>query len=531
MPEPADIPQELREIVLTGTFEQVCEAARTMSDRLIERFIQTYHRVSANALRLRVLLDQYALRHPDLNRYDPELLAGIHFISWYLGDFQAAVAVQQVMIARKNHFCLADYQELCFDLFRSGQFAHADRLTRQSKALAFNLAQKVTQLPGSREAVVLPIGSGNFHLIGELAVQPDIYFKATHLKWLLPTPHDRLIYDDSMFHNRVLVDYWQEKVPLIPKSSLHPSGSLRSIEECRDTLMCLNVPGLGGVGRNLAYQRLNQIWSQRRLPPTLKLRPEHLGEGRDALASVGVPADQPFIALHVREMGWFGGTSSRHDHHNEYRCASIESYLPLIEALTARGLWVIRMGDTSMTPLPEMPRLFDYALSPLKCHFLDVFLCAAARFMIGTQSGLCQVATLFGVPVVLTNALAGDAIMGPPENVVVFKKYYSEPLGRYLPIRDCYRPPLVCNDLKDLFVTRQVRPDENPPEELIDAALLMLDQLEGRELYTPEQQALLERFRRHSNFTGTPLTPWIGRRYLEAIAELMPEPDQGGDAG
>jgi len=526
----ADIPMELREAVLVKSFEDLVAAAQTISDENIERLIKVFCRGSIYALRLRVLLDQYLVRHPDLHQYDLELLRAIWQISGYLGELPSAIVAQKVVIAKKNRFFLSDYLDLGFDLFRNGQFAEADRVIRQSRALASNLLQKVMEIPGSRQEVVRPIGWNNFSLIGELCIQPDIYFKATHLKWLFPTINDKIIYDDSVFFNKILVEYWQEKVPLIPQSSLNPNGPLRPIEECRDTLLCLDVPGLGGVGRNLAYQRLNQIWSQRRLPPTLKLRPEHQGEGRDALASVGMPPDQPFVALHVREMGWLGGDGQRTDYHNEYRCATIANYLPLIEALTARGLWVVRMGDSSMTPLPPLPRVFDYALSPLKSHFLDVFLCAAARFMVGTQSGLFQVATLFGVPVVLTNALANDAILGPPENVVVFKKYYSERLGRYLPIRDGYRPPLACNDLKDLFVTRGVRPEENTPEELIDAALLMLDQLEGRELYTPEQRVLLERFRRHANFTGTPLTAWIGRRYLEAIAELMPEPEEAEDA-
>jgi len=527
MPKPADIPMEVREAVLAKSFEDLVAAAQTISDENIERLIKVYCRGSVYALRLRVLLDHYLVRHPDLQQYDPELLRAIWKVSRYLGELPSAIAVQKVLIAKKNRFFLSDYLDLGFDLFCNGQFAEADQLIRQSRALASNLLQKVIEIPGSQQGVVRPIGWNNFSLIGELSIQPDIYFKACHLRWLTPTPHDRLIYDDSLFHNRALVDYWQEKVPLIPQSSLHPNGPLRPIEECHDTLLCLDVPGLGGVGRNLAYQRLNQIWSERRLPPVLRLKPDHLEQGRRHLASFGLAEDQPFVALHVREMGWLGRGGHRTDYHNEYRCASIESYLPLIEALTARGLWVIRLGDATMTPLPPLPRVFDYALSPFKSHLLDVFLCAAARFMIGTQSGLCQVATLFGVPVVLTNALANDAILGPPENVVVFKKYYSEPLGRYLPIRDCYRPPLVCNDLKDLFFTRQIRPEENTPEELIDAALLMLDQLEGRELYTPGQRVLLERFRRHANFTGTPLTAWIGRRYLEAIAELMPEEGEG----
>ena len=37
-----------------------------------------------------------------------------------------------------------------------------------------------------------------------------------------------------------------------------------------------------------------------------------------------------------------------------------------------------------------MQNVFDYATSELKCYWMDVFLCAAARSMIGTSSSNCK---------------------------------------------------------------------------------------------------------------------------------------------
>ena len=61
------------------------------------------------------------------------------------------------------------------------------------------------------------------------------------------------------------------------------------------------------------------------------------------------------------------------------------------------------MGDPSMIPLPAMPGVIDYAHSPLRCDWMDVFLCARVRFMLGSASGMCVLASTFGVPCAVAN--------------------------------------------------------------------------------------------------------------------------------
>lgn len=61
------------------------------------------------------------------------------------------------------------------------------------------------------------------------------------------------------------------------------------------------------------------------------------------------------------------------------------------------------MEDGSMTPLPAMDRVVDYAHHPERSPELDLFLAARCRFFIGTSSGLALVATVFSRPVLYTN--------------------------------------------------------------------------------------------------------------------------------
>ncbi|MDF1790410.1 MAG: TIGR04372 family glycosyltransferase [Thalassobaculaceae bacterium] len=115
------------------------------------------------------------------------------------------------------------------------------------------------------------------------------------------------------------------------------------------------------------------------------------------LAACGLPTGRPVVTLHNREAGF------RRSLEDGSRDAEIGSFLPAIRLLVARGYTVVRLGDASMTPLPQIDGAFDYAHSPHKSAELDVALIATARFHIGSSSGLSLVAMLFGVPTLFVN--------------------------------------------------------------------------------------------------------------------------------
>ncbi len=110
------------------------------------------------------------------------------------------------------------------------------------------------------------------------------------------------------------------------------------------------------------------------------------------LAAVGHPGGGRYVTVHCREDGF--KRPGRHRARN----ARIQNYLPALAALVDRGYTVVRLGDPSMSRLPERRGFVDYAHSPLKSPQLDVLLVAEADFHIGTSSGLSVVPLLFGTP-------------------------------------------------------------------------------------------------------------------------------------
>lgn len=143
---------------------------------------------------------------------------------------------------------------------------------------------------------------------------------------------------------------------------------------------------------------IGEKWKSEKRSPLLKIKDDHREKGINTLEELNIPADAWFVALHVRS-----GFAFRKNLRDGRNC-EIDSYIPAIKAITDAGGYVFRMGDSSMKPLPEMPNVVDYAISPYKSDWMDVFLWACCRFFVGTNSGPNVIPPSFGVPQLWTNA-------------------------------------------------------------------------------------------------------------------------------
>ena len=145
-------------------------------------------------------------------------------------------------------------------------------------------------------------------------------------------------------------------------------------------------------------------------------------------AQLGLPDKAWFVCLHVRDGGYY------EDHeHSSNRNANILNYIPAIQEITSRGGWVIRMGDSSMPPLPSMKNVIDYPFSEEKSSFMDMYFIKNCSFYIGMLSGLYDVAVLFQRPIILTNMCS--CMFAYPlrkTDIGIFKNVYCKSLGRNL---------------------------------------------------------------------------------------------------
>ena len=221
--------------------------------------------------------------------------------------------------------------------------------------------------------------------------------------------------------------------------------------------------------------KIQQAWEKEKRAPLLKLNPQENESLDMLLGDMGVPKDAWYVCLHVRESGYHKKWNKMYP---SLRDADIEDYISAIEEITARGGWVIRMGDESMRPVPEMEKLVDYCHSDFKADSADILLLAGCRFLLGTNSGLATVPGIFGRPMVLTNWVPialplwfGQDLMIPKlfrdktnDEILSLQQMLSTKAGSIQNIDEC---------------PEHLEVIANTPDEIREAVVEMIDRLEG----------------------------------------------------
>lgn len=214
--------------------------------------------------------------------------------------------------------------------------------------------------------------------------------------------------------------------------------------------------------------------------------------GAARLRAAGVTADW-FVAMHIREGGYHGdgpGTTRQH------RSANVGDYMDAIAAITARGGVVVRLGDRSMTPLGGVTGVFDYAHSDIKSAEMDLYLCAAARFFVGTTSGLTTAVQALGTPMLLVNCISNDCQFWHERTDFTVRPVYDRRARRYLSLRETYRQPLQALLIDTAVLGRhglEIHP--NTRQDITEAVRYKLDCLDEACQPLRNGGSLLDRYR------------------------------------
>lgn len=229
------------------------------------------------------------------------------------------------------------------------------------------------------------------------------------------------------------------------------------------------------------HERYRKAWSEYEGKLLIELNEEDHARGRQALRDLGIPGDAWYVCFHARESG-FLSCSSTYAHRN----ADIATYIPAMRHVVSRGGYVVRMGDASMTPLPPINNVIDYAISPKKSDFIDIYLCHACRFFLGTNSGLIEVPRLFGRPCIQVNVT--PFLHANPESIFIPKLLFSEEKGRLLTYAEMFSMGFGCAvKYTDDYRRVGIRVVDNSAEDIVDVIREFMDEMnDNRASVDPE---------------------------------------------
>jgi putative glycosyltransferase (TIGR04372 family) len=350
--------------------------------------------------------------------------------------------------------------------------------------------------------------------IGHLIAEIDWFLKAGALGEIRAPRVPVWVIRRDRVANECILDYWSEHVRVL--SSRRATRILAPLLAQRSVRVELGEAVIA-VDETAKYPGTLARWGDR--GPLLRLREEHRARGAAALRELGVPDRAWFVCVHARE----GGYSPRDEYMHTYRNCEIDSYVPAMAAIVARGGWCLRMGDPTMKPLAPMPGVIDYALSDRKSDWMDVYLGASCRFFLGNTSGLCFVSTAFGVPSALAHLTPLAAAYPFGAFDVGIPKLVRSASGELARFPELLASPVSNYRFSEQYARGGLSLVDNTPEEIRELALELLDRIEGRAEYTDEDEARQAAFR--SGFRAGHYTfgagSRIGRDFLRRHAQLL----------
>lgn len=222
--------------------------------------------------------------------------------------------------------------------------------------------------------------------------------------------------------------------------------------------------------------QIHQRWHNAARGPLLQLPPDVAARGRALLETAGVPRGAWFVALHVRDIVWKGLSAGM----QAIRNADTATYLPALAEITRRGGFVVRLGDPDAPPLPPLANVIDYCRSGMRSDWMDIFLIAKSRFMLGSASGPSFVPPLYGVPAVLTNWWPPGMRPWHAADIFIPKRLRRTADGRYMTLSETLREPFAyCHSPRYLREREGVYVEDNDPETIRGAVAEMLARLDG----------------------------------------------------
>jgi len=366
------------------------------------------------------------------------------------------------------------------------------------------------------------VGSlGNHFTIESLLKANQVGLRTASKPVLLLSQNDR-------FRNPALFSYFQQHLCVIRNQE--SVNSMRKLETLLTLPLGLCLPmNEGCYYLDLAANRAEMEREKQGLDqPLFHINERHQEMGRHALKKLGLSKDAWYVTLHVREPGYRGET--RENTTENWRNANPLDYIKACKAVTSAGGWVFRMGDPSMTPLPPIPQVVDYAHHEIRSDWMDVFLGATCRFLIGTGSGYFHIPAFFGRPCMMTNfpgfagyyGMRNQDLFLPrwlrnikTEETVSFEQYMS--------------PPISFAWKRNHFSKRELHWVENSPEELEAATKEMLERTDGGFPSTIPDDDLQQRFKILAEvcgkkYHGRPVKAFasISRDFINRNADLLP---------
>ncbi len=218
-------------------------------------------------------------------------------------------------------------------------------------------------------------------------------------------------------------------------------------------------------------------------------------KGRNELKKMGIPANAPFVLIHIRDDAYDYAIRPQNEHIFKNilaRNADIDNYQLVAEYLVSLGYYVLRTGHTVRKAITwTQSHIIDYAMQ-YRSDFMDVWLFANCEFCISTASGPTSIPTFFHKPSIYTDLSqpVSEAFLSMGSYMALPKKtIYKDSLQRVTCAE--YANLILKNGHNEFDFLEYI---DNSPEEILEVVKEKLAIMHGHWSTTPLLEKLQDRY-------------------------------------
>ena len=237
-----------------------------------------------------------------------------------------------------------------------------------------------------------------------------------------------------------------------------------------------------------------------RVPTSLYMTNEEVEVGKEQLESLGFNTGKDkLVCIFARDSSYLEqcGPKMDRNYHN-FRDSDIDTYIPAIEYLIEQGYWVFRIGSHPKKCVAYQHKHFiDYPFSTIRSEFMDIFLIWASYFVVGTPSGICDVAIILDKPFLGVNytplgySVYGRDCLYVPKKLMDNSSKKIKPFYKLWP---CCHNPLDLASGHVMAEKYNVTFIDNTPQDILAATKEMLERVRNQWRPNDHEQTLLKRY-------------------------------------
>lgn len=329
----------------------------------------------------------------------------------------------------------------------------------------------------------------NSSRIGHFATNTELYLCEREAKINTPQQKYLDLFFFDLICNQQLAKMWKKKIIVLPKFIIKPIFLINKF-----------ISNFFSFAKKHQIQTSNNDRDTHNLldiqKPNLNFTKDEINKGESFLKKFSLNINSKFVCFIIRDNAYlnFNFPEKNWDYH-DHRNFNVDNFFEAAEALAERGYHIFRMGKkVEKKFISSNSKIIDYANLDDRSDFLDIFLCAHSNFCISTACGLDAVAKIFRVPIGYIQVEMNYLLTFSKKDLIMTKHHYSNMLNRKLNFKDLIDKKIANFNSKKNYDENDINFIENPPEEIKEFALEMLDRYENKWKDSKEDEKMQNKF-------------------------------------